>query len=309
LTGHDYVVTLPIGVDINRLLAIDDVVERAKLLAQTAHSGDEDKTGRPYYQSHVLDVHRRVVVYGGGPDEQAAALLHDVVEDTAVTEADLLASGFSDVTVLIVHLMTKREGEPDEVYYARLRAFEPARRLKLDGDVASNGDPVRLVLVQPAEERQRLTSKYAEARRLLSDGYDLQRFVEAQNHNDTYLEALHELRTGRKQGHWMWFVFPQIAGLGYSRLSKMYSIANLDEARAYLAHEVLGPRLVECAHALTVLPGSDPVAVFGQVDAQKLQSSMTLFALAAPDGQPFQQVLDQYFAGEHDDATTRRLPG
>jgi uncharacterized protein (DUF1810 family) len=92
-------------------------------------------------------------------------------------------------------------------------------------------------------------------------------------------------------------------------MSKLYAISGLDEARAYLAHPVLGPRLVECAEALPKLPGSDPVAVFGSVDAQKLQSSMTLFAHASSDRPVFQRVLDQYFAGEHDDATTSRLVG
>ena len=95
------------------------------------------------------------------------AVLHDIVEDTDVTEQDLLACGFSDETILIVHLMTRRKDEPDEVYYARLRAYEPARRLKLDADMASNSDPERLALVAPVK-RQKLTEKYAKAKTMLT---------------------------------------------------------------------------------------------------------------------------------------------
>jgi uncharacterized protein (DUF1810 family) len=134
---------------------------------------------------------------------------------------------------------------------------------------------------------------------------DLQRFVDAQS--GTYDRALAELRAGRKTGHWMWFVFPQVAGLGRSATARHYAIADLAEARAHLAHPVLGPRLVECARALTGLPGSDPVAVLGPVDAVKLRSSMTLFAHAAPDEPVFRAVLEQYFGGVEDDATTSRL--
>ena len=134
---------------------------------------------------------------------------------------------------------------------------------------------------------------------------DLQRFVDAQS--GTYDRALAELRAGRKTGHWMWFVFPQVAGLGRSATARHYAIADLDESRAHRAHPVLGPRLVECARALTELPGSDPVAVLGPVDAVKLRSSMTLFAHAAPDEPVFRAVLEQYFGGVEDDATTSRL--
>jgi uncharacterized protein (DUF1810 family) len=139
---------------------------------------------------------------------------------------------------------------------------------------------------------------------------ELSRFVSAQDGGDTYAAALSELREGQKRTHWMWFVFPQIAGLGRSQTAQRYAISGLDEARAYLAHPVLGPRLVECAHALTTLPTSDPVEVLGPVDAQKLRSSMTLFARAAeaaPAGETFRAVLDQYFAGKDDEATTRLL--
>jgi uncharacterized protein (DUF1810 family) len=130
---------------------------------------------------------------------------------------------------------------------------------------------------------------------------DLSRFVDAQG-SGTYEQALRELRAGRKHSHWMWFVFPQVAGLGQSETARYYAISGLDEARAYLAHPVLGPRLVECAQALLELPGDDAIAVLGPVDAKKLRSSMTLFAVA--DGNPvFTEVLEKYFAGVTDEFT------
>jgi uncharacterized protein (DUF1810 family) len=141
----------------------------------------------------------------------------------------------------------------------------------------------------------------------VDERFDLERFVAAQDAGDTYGRALRELRDGRKVSHWMWFVFPQVAGLGRSQAAAHYAVSGLDEARAYLAHRVLGPRLVESARALTALPSRDPVAVFGSVDAMKLRSSMTLFAQAAPDEPVFGAVLEQYFDGEQDDATVSRL--
>lgn len=139
----------------------------------------------------------------------------------------------------------------------------------------------------------------------MSDPFGLQRFVDAQR--ATYDQALAELRAGEKRTHWMWFVFPQIAGLGRSGMAQRFAISSLDEARAYLAHPVLGPRLVECARALTALDVDDPVQVMGPVDAQKLRSSMTLFTHADPDQPVFRQVLDHYYAGAEDDATTSLL--
>jgi uncharacterized protein (DUF1810 family) len=136
--------------------------------------------------------------------------------------------------------------------------------------------------------------------------HDLERFVTAQDSGGTYEAAVGELRSGRKRGHWMWFVFPQIAGLGFSSTAQHYAISGLDEARAYLAHPVLGPRLVEAARALLGLPGADPVAVLGSVDALKLRSSMTLFAQAS-DEPVFRQVLDKFYDGSEDDATLTRL--
>jgi uncharacterized protein (DUF1810 family) len=139
----------------------------------------------------------------------------------------------------------------------------------------------------------------------VTDPYDLQRFVDAQAHS--YDEALAELRAGEKRTHWMWFVFPQVAGLGRSPTAQRFAISGLEEARAYLSHPVLGRRLVESARALAGLDTADPERVFGAVDARKLQSSMTLFALAAPDEPVFREVLDHYFDGTEDDATTSRL--
>ena len=139
----------------------------------------------------------------------------------------------------------------------------------------------------------------------MSDPFSLHRFVDAQS--QTYDQALAELRAGQKRTHWMWFVFPQVAGLGRSGMAQRFAISGLDEARAYLAHPVLGRRLVESARALTGLDVDDPAAVMGPVDAMKLKSSMTLFALAAPDESVFREVLDHYFGGNEDDATTSRL--
>jgi uncharacterized protein (DUF1810 family) len=140
------------------------------------------------------------------------------------------------------------------------------------------------------------------------DPFDLERFVAAQDQGGTYEAAVAELRAGRKRSHWMWFVFPQIAGLGQSPISRRYAIASLDEARAYVAHPILGPRLIECARILTGLEARSAEDVFGGVDAMKLRSSMTLFARADPNDPVFQQVLDAYFAGVADPATERLLP-
>jgi uncharacterized protein (DUF1810 family) len=138
-------------------------------------------------------------------------------------------------------------------------------------------------------------------------GDDLERFTSAQDASGTYAAALAELRRGRKRTHWMWFVFPQVEGLGRSATARHYALRGLDEARAYLAHPVLGPRLRECAEALTGLATSDPVEVLGPVDAQKLHSSMTLFHRAAPDEPVFGAVLEQYFGGDLDEGTLARV--
>ena len=133
----------------------------------------------------------------------------------------------------------------------------------------------------------------------------LDRFLDAQRGD--YAAALAEVRRGRKTSHWMWYIFPQIAGLGQSSTARYYSIRDLEEAREYYAHPVLGQRLREISGALLDLRGSDPVAVFGGIDSMKLKSSMTLFALAAPDDPLFRQVLDKYYGGEQDVLTLRIL--
>ena len=139
------------------------------------------------------------------------------------------------------------------------------------------------------------------------DPYDLQRFVAAQDAGGTYDHAQAELRGGRKTSHWMWFVFPQIAGLGYSPVSRTYAIHSLEEARAYLAHPVLGARLIECATILTGLQGRSAEQIFGELDAQKLCSCVTLFMHADPGEPVFRQVLDKYFGGVPDSATGQRI--
>jgi uncharacterized protein (DUF1810 family) len=137
------------------------------------------------------------------------------------------------------------------------------------------------------------------------DPYDLERFVQAQARN--YDQALGEIRRGRKQSHWMWYVFPQLAGLGLSATARRYAIASLDEAKAYLCHPLLGPRLLECAQALLALERRSAHEIFGWPDELKLRSSVTLFALAAPPGSVFARVLDAYFDGERDAKTLRLL--
>lgn len=138
----------------------------------------------------------------------------------------------------------------------------------------------------------------------MDDPFDLERFVVAQD--GVIDKALGELRSGRKRSHWMWFVFPQIAGLGHSAMAVRYAIAGLDEARSYLAHPVLGPRLATATAAVLAQSEDDPVALMGEIDAAKLRSSMTLFA-AAGGGEDFRRVLDRFFAGQDDPATLARL--
>ncbi|MBV9356018.1 MAG: DUF1810 domain-containing protein [Chloroflexi bacterium] len=141
----------------------------------------------------------------------------------------------------------------------------------------------------------------------MDDPFNLERFVEAQDAGSTYAHALAELRRGRKTSHWMWFVFPQIAGLGQSPMSRRYAIASLDEARAYLRHPVLGARLLECERVVVAASASSAEEIVGGIDALKLHSSTTLFLRADPDQPLFQQVLDRYFDGEPDAATDRLL--
>jgi uncharacterized protein (DUF1810 family) len=139
----------------------------------------------------------------------------------------------------------------------------------------------------------------------MSSAYDLDRFLIAQQ--DVHESALEELRRGRKASHWMWFVFPQVAGLGRSQTSRRYAIASLEEARAFLAHPVLGPRLRQCTAAILAVEGRTAEDILGPVDAMKLRSSMTLFHRAAPDDRSFPLVLDRYFGGRADPATDALL--
>jgi uncharacterized protein (DUF1810 family) len=141
----------------------------------------------------------------------------------------------------------------------------------------------------------------------MSDTFDLERFVAAQDAGGTYDRAVAELRRGYKTSHWMWFVFPQIAGLGRSGTARRYAISSLDEAKAYLDHPVLGPRLRECASLVAQIQGRSAIQIFGDPDDMKLRSSMTLFLRAAPDEPIFQQVLDHLFDGKADAATDERL--
>ena len=129
----------------------------------------------------------------------------------------------------------------------------------------------------------------------------------AQDAGGTYDRAVAELRAGRKVSHWMWFVFPQIAGLGQSEMSRTYAISSLEEAKAYLHHPVLGPRLIECTGAVACAQAGTAEQIFGDIDTQKLHSSMTLFLRAEPKEAFFRQVLNRYFDGIVDSATDQRL--
>jgi uncharacterized protein (DUF1810 family) len=138
-----------------------------------------------------------------------------------------------------------------------------------------------------------------------SDPFNLSRFITAQE--TSFAPALAELKRGRKQSHWMWFVFPQVDGLGSSATAKFYAIKSLDEAKAYLAHPVLGPRLVECCEALLGVEGKSVSEIMGYPDDLKLRSSMTLFAQAASNPDVFNEVLEKFFDGHPDSATLRLL--
>ncbi|MBQ8101515.1 MAG: DUF1810 domain-containing protein [Afipia sp.] len=139
----------------------------------------------------------------------------------------------------------------------------------------------------------------------MSDTYDLQRFVEAQQ--PVYPRVVSELRAGRKQSHWMWFIFPQIEGLGHSAMAQRYAIGSRAEAVAYLEHPLLGPRLRECTRLVNAVADKDIHAILGSPDDMKFKSSMTLFARAAADNADFAAALDKYYGGEFDAATIARL--
>ena len=137
------------------------------------------------------------------------------------------------------------------------------------------------------------------------DPYDLNRFVEVQQLN--YSDAVSELRAGQKRSHWMWYVFPQIAGLGHSPMSERYAIRSEDEARAYLAHPVLGPRLIECAEAVLAIENRSAREIMGSPDDLKLRSCATLFAHISPEGSVFHRILDKYYSSEPDPGTFQLL--
>ncbi len=131
----------------------------------------------------------------------------------------------------------------------------------------------------------------------MDDGFDLERFVLAQDADNTYDHAIAELRAARKTTHWMWFVFPQIAGLGHSEMARRYALSSLEEARSYLRHPVLGPRLLESANIVADTEGTTAVEILGSIDARKLQSSVTLFLRAAPAEPVFSKVLGLFYDG------------
>ena len=139
------------------------------------------------------------------------------------------------------------------------------------------------------------------------DPYDLNRFVEAQRGD--YATALEEITRGQKESHWMWYIFPQFEGLGFSPTSRRYAIKSVPEARAYLQHPVLGPRLIECAAAALRLDGRSALDVFGSPDDQKLRSSATLFAHVSPPGSVFEQLLGKFFQGVPDNRTLALVAG
>ena len=139
------------------------------------------------------------------------------------------------------------------------------------------------------------------------DPYNLDRFVQAQQGD--YEQALSEIRSGRKRSHWMWYIFPQFDGLGFSPTSKRYAIKSASEATAYLAHPVLGPRLIECVESALAIQGRSAGEIFGSPDDLKLKSCATLFACVSPAGSSFERLLNKYFQGQRDDTTLRLMEG
>jgi uncharacterized protein (DUF1810 family) len=141
--------------------------------------------------------------------------------------------------------------------------------------------------------------------RATNDPYDLDRFVRAQEGD--YQQALSDIMSGRKRSHWMWYIFPQIDGLAFSSTSKLYSIKSIEEARAYLEHAILGPRLLKCAEAVVGVDNRSATEIFGSPDDMKLRSCATLFASVSPSGSVFERILEKYFRGERDGKTLRLL--
>jgi uncharacterized protein (DUF1810 family) len=141
----------------------------------------------------------------------------------------------------------------------------------------------------------------------MDDPYNLQRFVDAQD--PIYDQVRSELKEGHKRNHWMWFVFPQIDGLGHTSLARKFAISSLDEAKAYLEHPIVGPRLIECTKLVIGIERRAIEQIFGYPDDLKFRSSMTLFSRAAGDNSVFEEALKKYFRGEHDRLTIDRLEG
>jgi uncharacterized protein (DUF1810 family) len=139
----------------------------------------------------------------------------------------------------------------------------------------------------------------------MNDPYNLQRFLDAQN--GIFEQVCAQLQVGRKTGHWMWFIFPQIQGLGHSDMARRYAIGSREEARAYFEHEILGSRLKECSRLVTLVDGRSIQEIFGSPDDVKFRSSMTLFAHATSDNQVFMEALNKYCGGEFDQAMLERL--
>lgn len=191
-----------------------------------------------------------------------------------------------------------------------LRRVREQRRCRLPLACAGSGpDHIAAVhcLSRDGEGSTQSVHPAREDALVTTDQFDLQRFIDAQNRGGSYDGALRELRAGQKRGHWIWWVFPQLRGLGMSENSTHYGLDGLAEAQAYLAHPVLGPRLHEAAQALLDQPERDAVRVLGSIDATKLRSSMTLFAEANPKEAIFTDVLDAFFAGELDEKTLEIL--
>jgi uncharacterized protein (DUF1810 family)/uncharacterized protein YndB with AHSA1/START domain len=233
-----------------------------------------DRTGKS--SGHTDTYHGRFIWLV--PDEQVVEVLEFETTDPALQGAMTITTTLTAVDggtdVLILH-----EGVPDVV------------------PRADNEAGTRMTLANLAH----LVEEGGTAPR--SDPFALDRFVSAQDEGGTYGRAVDELRAGRKDTHWMWFVFPQIAGLGHSSTATRFALTSLAEARAYLAHPVLGPRLLECTGIVAETRVGTAEDVFGPVDAMKLRSAMTLFLRAAPDQPVFQAVLDRFFGGLPDAAT------
>lgn len=143
----------------------------------------------------------------------------------------------------------------------------------------------------------------------MGDPFDLRRFLDAQDRGDTYAQAVDEVRRGRKVTHWIWFVFPQLAGLGRSPTARRYAISSLEEARAYVEHPILGERLRESIRTLLAVTGLSAEDIFGGLDAMKVRSSMTLFARVEPVEALCTKVIDRYFEGRFDGTTDQLLRG